>query len=186
MIGLKLYENIDSDEFILYFMSKSYDENWKLEQITLQSLRQFSDLLVLTKLKQNYIVYKINSDHDCLEQQLLTLKNVHLSGSEANKSTCIGLKACPLYSSIVKAGDASEMADPFCSLFDIIIENVKQVHTPRLKVHDVIELNGRVVNICEEECCFELACSQCKLNSNLNYHFDNISNISYDKSQRYC
>ena len=69
IIGLKLHESVDTDEMVFYFMSKSYDENWKVEQITLQSLRQFADLGILTRLKQNYIVYKISSEQNSLNQK---------------------------------------------------------------------------------------------------------------------
>lgn len=67
---------------------------------------------------------------------------------------------------------------------DIFSDCIKNLADNDLKEHDFVEISGTIINICDENCCFELACQKCKFDLNSNYYFENFSEITYDGTIR--
>lgn len=57
----------------------------------------------------------------------------------------------------------SSLIDSFLSL---VFAELKSDHD--LNEFDFVRLNGNIMNICEENCCFDFYCSICKSSNNLN------------------
>ncbi len=47
-----------------------------------------------------------------------------------------------------------------------------------MHLNDLVQVSGKIVNICDDECVFELACRRCRIGLGESYCFDEVSSVS--------
>ncbi len=159
LIGLKLYQT----SFI--FLNKDSDDKWSLKKIQIQSLPQFTDHTVPAKLMAKYAVFP------------LEITNIHTD-------TQCTLVLCASFTAISRASkEISSWSQP--DLYSIL-ESVAGPLSTSVGLNDLVKISGKILNICDDDCVFELACGRCRNGLNRNYCFDEVSSVSCENGEWIC
>jgi hypothetical protein len=152
--------------------TENSDSYWHIKSIKLSYLHQITDLYTLNKLKQNYILTKSKSGD---EKVPLCLSNVCCSSSTNHLIT----------STFTKIDKQNESNETDFQRNELKPANLfPRINDQNLKLHDFVLITGKIMNICDENCCFELTCFECKNRANLNYEFENLPNVIFDQEQK--
>lgn len=171
LVLLKLHESDDDNKFTLYFIDKyeAYNKqrNFKIRSIVLESTDQIISPLVTNMLKSNQIVFKLNPQN---VDQIISLRNVSLiktlTESEQINFNLFSSVSSTNFDEIYKENTTSlfyvkenenYLVDKFLSLFFVDLASDYD-----LNEFSFVQLNGKILNICEENCCFDFFCSICK------------------------
>ena len=88
---------LELNNIFTFLVKTAYNSAWQLASVNLHSLRQFSDKLIVSRLKENYAGFTME------------MNNVYMSGclktNRKNDSTDIKLQVCPSFSVITNCGD---------------------------------------------------------------------------------
>lgn len=183
IIVLKLHQY--ESKIFLYFINsyankRSNLNELKIERIEFDSLDQIHPD-VFNRLKESFILL---SDFRSAHQEAICLKNIFITkqayqsmGSNLFSSVCLANR-----SDIGRNDLIGNLADDGTdNLFDVkilnaLVKDVLDENVQQLKKFDFIQLNGRVINIAEDDCCFDFYCSDCKNNEILKSSGNNQEN----------
>ena len=76
------------DGHILYFMSTINQDEWQIDSILLQSLRQFSNNIILSRIKGNNIIFKYSEENSGVKMCSLNNISVNITDLDKNTSNC--------------------------------------------------------------------------------------------------
>lgn len=148
IVPLKFHEN--ENGFTLYFLNKEPENNnYKLKSIHFDYIDQFLDILTLKLLKDNFI----------LLENFMILKNIQVN----NNLNRLDFELTSSYYSSIETKTEYFENDSNIIQEKIFNNNLTDLN---IELNSFFKITGKVMDICEENCCFELNCCKCKYDLN--------------------
>lgn len=177
----------EKNEYLIFFIEKieflsNIDLNVK--SFRMQSIFHIKDKSMLSKLNENYILFNSYLDE---QNSVICLKNIGLSNSNSGIiifGSFSSIESADLneYNSIIKSSSNWTTKKNFTNnTFEKKLTLLRNDNN--LKAFDFGLVKGSVINVCDENCCFDFYCQICQNNAS-NSELIAESQLDFDRTIR--
>ena len=171
VIALKLHERESDKRIFFYFINVHSNSTLKVECVEFQSYNQFK-MKIYNHLKENLIF-------STLDHEVILLKNIFLEKSPtkelnlgSNFFSSVSLvsasdRADDKITSLLDEDEAEDKSDFDSKIIRNIVAELLDDNIQNVQRFEFFQISGKIMDICEENCCFDFYCSSCMTNENL-------------------